>query len=183
MATLQAQTTFTIAAAAAYEERAELVCLPENAGGNARRELHYPGNILPPLIYYRNPDKWTGFDTEPVAAPALTTEKTLGGNKLARWAGYVSDNAVTEIWRGDNKTLAVTADFLRRLLEYYLNPPANGYIAWYPKDRTMAGYWIEIEGVTVDGAPAVSLDYLAVKHGYVLGEVQFSFRIVGEVGK
>lgn len=181
MATLQSQTTFTITAAAAYEERVELVLLPENTGSNVRRELHYPNNILPPLIYYRNPDKWHGFDTEPVTAPSLSVEKTLAGNKLARWGGYVTDNAVVEVWQGDKKTLAMTADFLRRLLEYYLNPPASGYITWYPKDRTTAGYWIEIEGITVDGAPAVSLDYLAVKGGYILGEVQFSFRIVGEV--
>jgi len=182
MATLTNSTTFIIVSAPSYPEQVDLVVLPENSGANVRRELHYPDDILPPLVYPRNPDSWTGFDTEPVTAPALVVEKTLAGTKLARWAGYVSDNAVTETWKGDSKVLSMTADFLRRLLEYYLNSPADGYITWHPKDRTTTAYNIEIESIRVNGAALVNLDYLAMQNGYVLGEVEFAFRIVGEVG-
>lgn len=181
MATISASTTFTITAATAYQEQVDLTLLPENAGTNVRRELHYPGNVFPPLVYVRNPDVWTGFDTEPIKAPTLVTEKTLGGNKLARWTGYVGDNAVIETWKGDSKVLSMTADFLRRLLEFYLNPPADGYVTWYPKDRTAKGYQIEIESITVNGATAVNLDYIATKADYVIGDVALAFRIVGEV--
>lgn len=180
MTTISASTTFTIVAATAYPEQVDLTLLPENAGTNVLRELHYPGSVFPPLVYLKNPDHWTGFDTEPIKGPTLVTEKTLGGNKLARWAGYVSDNAVIETWTGDSKVLSMTTDFLRRLLEFYLNPPAAGYIVWYPKDRTATGYNIEIESITVNGSTAVSLDYLATKGGYVLGDVALAFRLVGE---
>lgn len=180
MTTLSNSNTFTIVAATSYAEQTELVLMPENAGTNVRRELHYPGNVFPPLVYPKNPDSWTGFDTEPVKAPSLAVEKTLGGNKLARWAGYISDNSVVETWKGDSKVLSMTADFLRRLLEFYLNPPPDDYVVWYPKDRTTKGYLIEIESITVNGAPTVNLDYLAIKGGYIVGEVALSFRIIGE---
>ena len=68
MATISASTTFTIVAATAYPEQVDLVILPENAGTNVRRELHYPNDALPPLVYLKNPDNWTGFDTEPIKA-------------------------------------------------------------------------------------------------------------------
>jgi hypothetical protein len=181
MTTVSASTTFTIVAATAYPEQIDLVLLPENAGGNVRRELHYPDDVFPPLVYPQNPDSWTGFDTEPIKAPTLVSEKTLGGNKLARWGGYIGDNAVIETWKGDAKTLSMTADFLRRLLEFYLNPPLIGYVTWYPKDRTNTPYNIEIESLTVNGATAVNLDYLATRGGYVVGDVALAFRIVGEV--
>lgn len=180
MTTISASTTFTIVTATAYPERVEVDILPENAGTNVLRELHYPGTTFPPLVYLKNPDHWTGFDTAPIKNPVLVSEKTLGGNKLARWKGYVGDNAVVETWRGDSKLLSMTTDFLRRLLEFYLNPPADGYIVWYPKDRTTQGYNIEIESITVNGSQAVNLDYLATKAGYVLGDVALTFRIIGE---
>ena len=42
MTTISASTTFTIVAATAYPEQVDLILLPENAGTNVRRELHYP---------------------------------------------------------------------------------------------------------------------------------------------
>lgn len=71
--------------------------------------------------------------------------------------------------------------FLRRLLEYYLNPPDTGYITWMPKDRTATSYYIEIESLTVGGADAVQFDYCATRQGQVMGEVALTFRIVSEV--
>ena len=72
-----------------------------------------------------------------------------------------------------------TAYFLRRLWEYFANPPATGYITWNPKDRIDRAYNIEIEGLQVGGQDIVSFDYLALRHGLVVGEVVFTFRIVG----
>jgi hypothetical protein len=180
MATISASTTFTITAATAYPDHADLIVLPENAGTGVRRELHYPNDVLPPLVYLKNPDNWTGFDTEPLKPSTLAVEKTLAGNKLARWAGYNGDNAIVETWKGDSKALSMTTDFLRRLLEYFLNPPTSGFITWYPKDRTSTGYNIEIESITVNGSQAVNLDYLATRGGYVIGDVALAFRIIGE---
>jgi len=178
--TINASTTFTIVTATFYPEQVDLIILPENAGTGVRRELHYPNDVLPPLVYLKNPDQWTGFDTAPINGPTLVVEKTMAGNKMARWAGYLADNAVVETWKGDAKVLSMTADFLRRLLEFHLNPPAAGYVTWYPKDRTAQGYNIEIESITVNGSSAVNMDYVATRAGYVLGDVAMSFRIVGE---
>jgi len=183
MTDLTSQTTFEILAAAEeFEETADLILLPENAGEEAMRELHYPNDALPAIIYEELPDKWENFDSVPLTPrPTLKVEATLAGNKLARWPGYLADKSIREIWSGDASKSRMTLGHLRRLLEYYLNPPSSGYITWYPKDRTTTGYQIEIESVTVGGTDAVSLDYYGVYAGYVLGEVIFAFRIVSEV--
>lgn len=181
MGTLTAQTTFTVVDSSVYTESAELILLPENAGFNALRELHYPSNILPVLVYQQNPDKYENFDSFPLTArPIMQSDQTLGGNAVARWQGYIGDNPVVERWIGDATKSHMYLYFLRRLWEYYANPPATGKITWYPKDRTTTGYEIEIENLTVDGSQ-ISLDYLAALGDFVMGEVALTFRIVGEV--
>ena len=90
-------------------------------------------------------------------------EKTLGGNKLARWAGYNGDNAVIETWKGDSKALSMTTDFLRRLLEFYPEPADERLYHLVSQGPDGTGYNIEIESITVNGSQAVNLDYLATK--------------------
>ena len=154
---------------------------------NVLRELHYPGDLLPKLIYDQNPDKYENFDSQPLTArPIVQTDQTIGGNVTSRWLGFIGDNPVREIWTGNlawsssNQTSNMFTYFLRRLWEYYVNPPLTGYITWWPKDRTVTGFNIEIENLTVDGA-AISLDYLATRGGMTVGDVILTFRIVSEV--
>jgi len=183
MADLTASTTFEIQAAQEeFLETTDLLLLAENAGADEVRELHYPNDLLPAIIYDDFPDKYENFDTVLLAArPSLKTELTIGGAKMARWPGYVADKPVREIWSGDATKSRMTLAFLRRLLEYYLNPPDSGYIVWKPKDRTTTSYYIEIESLTVGGADTVQFDYYAVRLGVVTGEVALTFRIVSEV--
>lgn len=181
MTILQAQTTFTIAASANYVEEAALTLLPENDGVNVLRELHYPNNVLPVLIYSQNPDKYENFDSYPLTArPIVQSDQTIGGNTVVRWQGYIGDSPVIERWTGDETKSKMYTYFLRRLWEYFANPPQSGYIVWYPKDRTTAGYNIEIENLTA-GGQQITLDYLAARGQFVMGEVIFTFRIIGEV--
>jgi len=182
MTELTAQTTFTVAPAQElYVESVDLLLLPENAGSSALRELHYPADLLPPLIYEDNPDKWENFDTGPLTARPLTqSQQTLTGNQLARWAGYVGDRPVKEYWSGSDRESRMSAYQLRRLWEYFANPPASGYITWTPKDRVDQAFDIEIEGLQAGGQDLLQHNFLALNAGYVLGEVVFTFRIIGE---
>jgi hypothetical protein len=183
MADLTASTTYeSQAAQEEFLETTDLVLLAENAGTEAARELHYPEDLLPAIIYDDFPDKCENFDSEPLAArPSLKTELTIGGTKMARWPGYVADKPVKEIWSGDATKSRMTLAFLRRLAEFYLNPPDTGYIVWKPKDRTTKSYYIEIESLTVAGADTIQLDYYGSRLGLVMGEVALTFRIVSEV--
>lgn len=182
MTTLTSETTFAIAPPLEeHLETVDLVLLPENTGTNALRELRYPGDALPPLIYDQNPDRFENFDTAPLTArPALKAETALSDTLLVRWPGYGKDRPIREIWAGDASKSHMTAYFFRRLWEYFVNPPDSGHITWTPKDRIDQAYNIEIESLTVGGQDTVSFDTLALKEGFLTGEVVFTFRIVGE---
>lgn len=183
MADLTSQTTFDILEPTeTFEETLDLVLLPENTGVNVRRELHYPDDVLLPLIYDQNPEWWDNFDTDPLTGPpSFDAEQTIADVITARWPGYVKDRSVKEYWRGDEKTSCMKLSMLRSLWEYLVNPPATGYIEWWPKDRTTKGYYIEIESLTVGGSDGISLNLFACREGYVLKEVVFTFRIIGEI--
>ena len=181
MTTITAETTFNILESQSYSETVELVLLPENDGLNVLRELHYPNDVLFPIVYSQNPDKYDNFDSYPMTArPIVQSEQTIGGNALTRWEGYIGDLPIVERWTGDETKSKMFLYFLRRLWEYFANPPASGYIEWYPKDRTTAGYYIEIENLTA-GGNQITLDYLAARGQFVMGEVAFTFRIIGEI--
>jgi len=184
MPILTAQTDFVVGFAEELEEGTDLILLPENSGVNALRELHYPEDLLAPIVYDDRPDKWENFDTFPLTNRPLTkTEMTLQSNKIARWPGYYGDVLIREIWSGKEKESRMFPYFLRRLLEYQINSinlAPGEYVTWYPKDRTTQGYKIVIEGLTVAGS-VLSFDYLAIRNNLITGEVIFSFRIVGLV--
>lgn len=184
MAILTSETTFQIQFAEELAEGTDLVLLPENEGTTALRELHYPGDLLPPLVYEDYPDRWDNFDTFPVSArPINKAEMTLGGNKIAQWPGYIADKPVREIWRGGEQQSRMTTYFLRRLLEYFLNSQnlaVGEYISWWPNDRTTQGYNIVIQDLTVGGS-TISLDYYGLRGDIVMQEVVFTFHIVGLV--
>ncbi len=183
MPDLTAQTTFQILEPAeAFEETLDLVLLAENAGANVLRELHYPANVFPPIIYDQNPEWWENFDTGPLTArPLFKAEMTIADVATARWPGYVKDRPVVERWKGDEKTSHMTLEMLRQLWEYFANPPAAGYIEWWPKDRTTMGYYIEIESLTVGGSEGISMNLFACQCDIVLQEVFLTFRIIGEI--
>ncbi len=183
MAELTAQTTFTIQAAlSTYEDVENLVLLPENAGTDALRELRYPGDVFPPIIYDDFPDRTENFDSGPLTAkPQVKAEMGLEDTLLSVWRGYTKDLPVKEAWAGDNTKSRMRAYFFRRLWEYFTNPPADDYITWAPKDRSATVYKVVIEDLSVGGQNTVSLDHLGLRGGYVLGEVILTLRIIGEV--
>jgi hypothetical protein len=185
MTELTSSTTFSVLAAPEhFEESEDLYLFPENAGSLALRELRYPNDLLPPLIYWNNPDRWENFDSAPMTdRPQVKTEMTIGGNQIVQWTGYVADRPVKEYWKGSDTRSRVTAYFLRRLYEYFTNPPESGYITWHPKDRTEEYYNVILESVQVGGQDIVTFDFIALYQGEVMPlEVVVQFRIVGVAG-
>jgi hypothetical protein len=183
MATLQSSTPFTIQAAEAYEEQVDLIILPQAPGTESMRELHYPDDLFPPIIYPGLPDRWENFDTIPLTNPPLTkAEMTLGGNKYSRYKGYKGDRPVREIWRGDDNNSLVPLDFFRSLIEYFFNQPdPPDYITWWPKDRSASGFKVLIEDLSIGGASVLTFDYVALFNSVMTGEMILTMRIIEEV--
>ena len=183
MAELTSETTFTVIAAPEYfEESEDLYLYPENAGSLALRELRYPGDVLPPLFYESNPDRWENFDSAPMTArPQVKTELTIASAQIVQWPGYMPDRSVREVWKGSDTTSRMTVYMLRRLYEYFIYPPDSGYITWCPKDRTEQAYNIIIESVQAGGQDIMSFDWVVLYQASVVPfEVVLQFRIVGE---
>lgn len=154
------------------------------------RRLVYPTNAFAPLIYETNPDIYTNFNTAPLdKRPRAFAQATLSDNVLIGWLGVNRDVNIDERWIGSGRQSRMTLGMFLALQDYYANPPTNGqYIVWEPRDRTSKTYNIVIESLTLSvtgsagqGAGDFEFDYLATRHGYVVGTVQLSFRIVGEV--
>lgn len=183
MTTLNSETTFTVIAAPEYfEEYEDIHLYPEATGSLAIRELHYPGGALPPIIYESNPDYWENFDMSPMTnRPQLKAELTIASVQVVQWKGYYPDRSVREIWKGTDNKSRMFAYTLRRLYEYFANPPPSGYITWHPKDRTEQAYNIQIEGVSVGGQDIVTYDWVAIYQGDMLtADIVFQFRIISE---
>ncbi len=183
MTTLTSETTFNIAPAPeTFEDQVDLYLFPENQGVLAMRELHHPAPGIPVFVYEENPDKWDNFDTEPMTdRPQVKTTMTLSWAQSAQWKGYLPDRPVKEVWTGTESQSRMTPYMLRRLYEFLVNTPAPcQYITWWPKDRTTKGYKILIESLTVGGSDAITFDNIATRNGFLIFEVAFQFRIVGE---
>jgi hypothetical protein len=183
MTTLTSQTTFTILAAAeVFEESQDLYLFPENSGVDALRELHYPGDKYPPIIYDSIPDKWENFDSAPMTdRPQVKADMTLSSVQVVHWKGYTPDKPIREYWLGSDTTSRVPAYFLRRIYEYFIDPPENDYITWWPKDRTEQGYKIKIESVSIGGQDIITFMSRAILFDILPWEMVFQFRIIEEV--
>jgi hypothetical protein len=182
MATLTSSTVFTVEAAAEeYVETADIHIFPENAGSDAVREMHYPGDLYAVIQYDSNPDKWENFDSAPMTARTqMKSELTLSSVQMVSWRGYMQDRSIREIWSGSDSRSRMTAYFLRRLWEYFSDPPESGYIVWYPKDMTEQGYNIKLESVSVGGTDVITFMNGALQAGVIPWEVVVQFRIVSE---
>ncbi len=181
MAVITSQTIVTIDDALAVTTTASFTLQPENTGSNARRELHYPSDTLPPVIYDKNPDQWTNFDTSPmVKRPSVGVQQTIQDNKLTGWQGFNRDASVTETWKGSDDEAPMRLSFFRELYAYFEFPPTSGFIQWKPKDRTASVYNIMIESLTVGGQD-VRFDFVPSRNGFLTQDVVMRFRIVSEV--
>jgi hypothetical protein len=160
-----------------YFENQDLISTERDLASGA-----YPGDVLPPLFYESNPDRWENFDSVPMTnRPQVKAELTIASAQIVQWPGYLPDRPVKEVWRGSDTRSRMTTHMLRRLYEFFAYPPDSGYITWCPKDRTEQAYHIQIESVQVGGQDIVSFDWVALYQGDLIPfEVVFQFRIIGE---
>jgi len=182
MTILTSQTTFTInAGAVSLDESAEIYLFPENTGSLALRELHYPADKYAPITYEQNPYKWENFDSAPMTnMPQVKSEMTLESVQVVHWKGYMPDKPVKEYWAGSDTTSSVYAYFMRRLWEYFVDPPVGDYIVWYPKDRTEQGYLVKLEALTIGGTDVISFLDTAIRNSMMVWEMILQLRIIGE---
>lgn len=181
MAIITSQTAIVIDDALSVVTTSDFTLQPENSGSNVRRELHYPSDTLPPIIYDRNPDTWYNFDTSPmVKRPKVALQQTIQDNRLTGWQGFDRDAPITEIWQGSDRIAPMSLTFFRALYAYFESPPSDAYIQWYPKDRTANGYNIVIESLGVGGAD-VRFDYVPSRNGYLTQDVTLVFRIISQI--
>lgn len=182
MTTLTSETTFNVLAAAeSFVEVYDLYLFPENEGIDALREMHYPGNKYAPITYETNPWKWENFDSAPMTdRPQVKAEMTLSSVQVVNWRGYLPDKPVKEYWFGSDTTSSVMAYFMRRLYEYFIDPPDGDYIIWYPKDRTEQGYKIKFESLSVGGQDVMTFMDVALRQSVIPWEMIVQFRIVEE---
>lgn len=164
------------------EEAYDLVVLPEFVPGTVTRRLVYPGDVFPPLDYPDNPDLWTNFDSMPLTArPIIKTDLALRDTVSSIWSASIQDVAVTETWSGQEKISRMLLYFVRRFLEYYLNPPKSGYVIWEPRDLTDRRYYVVIENFTIDGTNVVQFASIPHYHSLTVGKIELTLRLISEV--
>lgn len=181
MAIITSQTSIIIDDALSVTTSIDFILQPESNGTLALRELRYPNNLLPPIVYSTNPDQWTNFDTSPmVKRPKIAVQQTIQDNRVIGWKGFDRDSPITEIWKGSDSVSPMFLSFFRQLHAYYENPPSTSFITWHPKDRTANSYNILIESLTV-GGNEIQLDFIAAINGLLTQDVRLVFRIVSKV--
>jgi hypothetical protein len=173
MPTLTASNTFTVgdASVEVVEERVSVVAAGGNGTGRGR--LWHP--TFGAYDYPHAPDEWTNVDGDALIAPVWQHEKTLDGGQNTLWPGKLRDVECVERWIGD---AAITADHLRMLLTFWMNPPdpAQGYVLWHPTYINVAGYKVVLRDLRVSG-DQIGLSHLH-KQGLIAGPVELVIGVV-----
>lgn len=144
----------------AVEAVAEVQLLPSGSTGVAgalRRLVHPDGGLLPPLVYYRNPDRTFNFDNDVLRHPITSVTRTLSSSRTVRFEEVTEDVIVTERWEAGGG-LSMPGFMFRQLYNYLVNPPAfsavaQTYIIWEPRDETDDTYEVEVIGLQVGSGP------------------------------
>ena len=184
MATITSKRAFEIGLGTAAPEedtRYLLGTLQTGTPGAKRRLVHPDSDNWPPISYQQNPDWDANIDNELVPVPVggktvLTAEST----KVIRWARTDEDVIVRERWTGGAKEASMETWFFRLLIEYWLNPPAinpsaQTYIQWEPRDRNAYVYNVEIVSIqTGSGKGELSFTDLVPYQGDIGGGMQDS---------
>lgn len=142
------------------EAVAEVQLLPSGltgVQGSLRRLVHPSLGLLPPLVYYRNPDRTFNFDADVLRHPIAAVTRTLSTSKTVRFEEVTEDVVVTERWEAAGG-LSMPVFMFRQLYNYLNNPPpfsaaAQTYIIWEPRDETDFTYEVEILGLQVGSGP------------------------------
>jgi len=115
---------------------------PEKGGG---RRMRHP--FLPPIVYYRNPDRWTNFLDEPLRKMRTVVTRNLEGSGVAKYPDDKGDRIVREVWDGP-----VRLSLFRQFRAYLMQTlPVDRYIGWQPRDLSPRNYFVELLNVELGG--------------------------------
>lgn len=151
---------FEIVQGTPVEEPDAAPLLPLGSTGTvgALRTLTHPDSDgFPPIAYQRNPDITSNLLGEVVPTPIAATRRTLNTTIVTRFEGKLSDVVVEEVWQGSpNNRASMPTYFLKQLYNYLVNPPvlnpsAQTYIVWRPRDESDKAYNVELFALKVGG--------------------------------
>ena len=160
---------------------------------------------FPPIVIPVQPDSVSNFMDEVIPAPIAATRRTLGTTMLIRHEGKLDDTDCELRWRGSKESVASLPSYVLRLfLNYLLNPPelnpsAQTYIVWAPRDISIKTYSVLFYKIAVgSGSKGKALDMREIRGpddpidnaftgwdvdptGYIDENVTLTFKIVSEV--
>ncbi len=154
-------TTFNdygITLGAPVEETTQAPLLGVGATGEigALRTLTHPlADSFPPIVYGVNPDLTSNLLNEALPMPIASTRRTIGTTLLTRFEAALDDVIVQETWEGAKLTKSAMPGYLLRLFyNYWLNPPelnpaAQTYIQWAPRDESDKVYNVQLVSLKV----------------------------------
>jgi len=181
MATITANTNFTIAGASTEQASVDILVLPVAGAGGGRGRLVHP--VLGTLDYDYSPEQWVNIDGDVLIAPMWSGAKTLDGGQNTLWPGHIKDVVCRERWRG-KAGLTMPLTMLRSLISFWATPPdpESDYVLWYPSYTTTFGYKVVLVGLTVGGRE-ITLNTVTrrISGGgtyWVGGAVELSLRVV-----
>ncbi len=148
---------------------------------DVERQLVYPTALFAPITYAENPTHTMNFDREPITRPRISVNPTQTSNINLIWDPVTQDVVIREIWSSD-KGLSTYTDLFRRIYEYFTNPPdpqVEGYIKWYPKDRTNTGYYVVLTNCFIQAPEQSEIHDYA--DGMLRGSLVLELKIVSEI--
>jgi hypothetical protein len=116
--------------------------------GSLSRLVHPDDDNLPPVVYYKNPDRRSNFSTDVLKHPITKLVRTASSSKLIRFEEVTEDVVVTETWTPSGG-LSLPLFMVHQIYEYLDNAPAfsatnQEYIVWEPRNETDDTYHVEI---------------------------------------
>lgn len=187
MPTLNATTTFTVAAAPVALATVP-VFVTLNAGNT---QMPGMGRLIHPTLgtldYTHPPTEWTNIDGDVISPPVWASTKTLSGTSNTLWAGNIRDVVCVERWR-ERGPLRMTMGQLRTMLAFYQNPPdpTAAAVTWYPEYTSTLGFRVAMVSLTV-GGDGITLDWVSRAPSQVGPQmvadrdVELRLRILGRV--
>jgi hypothetical protein len=121
---------------------------------------------FPPIVFLPNPFSVSNFMDEVIPTPLASTKRTLGTTLVVRHEGKLDDTDCHLVWPGTPGSAASMPSYLlREFINYLVNPPAlepaaQTYIVWAPRDLSLATYNVEFYKLQVgSGGQGRLLDF------------------------
>jgi len=206
MVTVSSDFEIALGAPAAAAASAPLLDVGGAGDIDALQTLTHPLSAsFPPIVIPVQPDSVSNFMDEVIPVPLATTRRTLGTTMLIRHEGQLDDTDCELSWRGSKESVASLPSYVLRLfINYLLNPPAlnpsaQTYIVWAPRDLSIKSYNVLFYKIAVgSGSKGKAMDMREIRGpddpidnaftgwdvdptGYIDENVTLTFHIVSEV--